>query len=374
MIYIILFVGLFIRIVVAIWNGFFGPSFGADVDAIGMHNCAIGVAQELNYDEFQIGTVPYTNFLGTIYYYFTDSLFLGSIISCFAWFYSAIILQKCLKVCSINKKSQIFALLIYSFLPTSLMWTSVTMREPFQLLFLNISLYSSLKIFYQNHLRWWCCLVLSCIGMGLLHGALLAYSVFIVSTLIFLKSLNGNKQSYIKILFILPIIVLIFFLGLLLFESISYKLENGLIEAIVNYQLGGMSADARTQYKSNIEINGLLDLIFFFFVSLFQYLLEPLPWKISSEIDIVILIENFIRIILFWNIFCYLNFKANNQKKICIFILVAYLLVETIWSIGTISWGTAARHHLPSLGMLILIGFIGKTNNVILNHSNRRIS
>jgi hypothetical protein len=33
---------------------------------------------------------------------------------------------------------------------------------------------------------------------------------------------------------------------------------------------------------------------------------------------------------------------------------VLYLVVEGVWSIGTANWGTAARHHVPSIGLLVV--------------------
>lgn len=31
-----------------------------------------------------------------------------------------------------------------------------------------------------------------------------------------------------------------------------------------------------------------------------------------------------------------------------------YLFLELIWSFGTVNWGTALRHHIPSIGLLIV--------------------
>ena len=43
----IIFAGFFLRLFVAIWNSFFGPSFGADLDALSFHLEAVEYARNL---------------------------------------------------------------------------------------------------------------------------------------------------------------------------------------------------------------------------------------------------------------------------------------------------------------------------------------
>ena len=61
-------IGFFLRLLVAIWNGFFGPSFGAEGDAIVFHEIATEVASQGVFDtKFNIGWI-YAYFLGIIYF------------------------------------------------------------------------------------------------------------------------------------------------------------------------------------------------------------------------------------------------------------------------------------------------------------------
>ena len=141
-----------------------------------------------------------------------------------------------------------------------------------------------------------------------------------------------------------------------------------------------MSAEQRAGYRTDIEINGLGELIISIPSFLFQYLFEPMPWKIASIVDIVALLENMLRFWLIWNalkylVGSYLNkpmFVAYNyfgHERCILLIFLSYLIVETIWSLGTSNWGTASRHHLPSLGLLLVMGFAYR--NVISSKYNR---
>ena len=31
--------------------------------------------------------------------------------------------------------------------------------------------------------------------------------------------------------------------------------------------------------------------------------------------------------------------------------------IETMWSVGTVNWGTASRHHVVSYGLLAIVAF-----------------
>ena len=42
--------------------------------------------------------------------------------------------------------------------------------------------------------------------------------------------------------------------------------------------------------------------------------------------------------------------------------LISYLALESIWSLGTINWGSSIRHHLPSYGILLIMSFYQKNS------------
>ena len=142
----IIFIGFILRLFVAFWNGFFGPSPGADLDALGFHGFALNVALTGILDNFTIGYVPYTNLLGIFYGLTISHIFIGSILSCIAWLVSSYFLYKTFIVFDVTKSHTRIALLLYSVIPSSVMFTAITLREPYQLLFANIAIYSITKI------------------------------------------------------------------------------------------------------------------------------------------------------------------------------------------------------------------------------------
>ena len=383
---LILWLGFFLRLGIAFFNGFVGPTYGSSDDALGFHLMAGNFSQNLAIDVFVI-THIYVYILGIFYFITTDSLFLGSALSALGWLASAFILLRIMRILSFNMSDQWRVMLIYALIPTSLMYTSVTLREPFQLLFINLALYAALKIYFHRSNAHWLVLFIAVVGMGSLHGALLAFGIFIIAgTLFLLTSRNRKGASFTKVVLVTPIVILCLFYGFELFTSLtSYgdRLDDGLNVAVQVYQEGTLSDayDARANYRTEVAVNnGLGGLILSLPSFLFQYLFEPMPWNISSIIDVVALLENMLRFWLIWNalkylVGTYLNkpmFVAHNafgNRRFYLFIFLSYLLIELLWSLGTSNWGTASRHHLPSLGLLLVVGFAYR--NVISTKYNR---
>lgn len=360
----IVFLGFVVRLFVATWNGFFGPSFGANLDALSFHLEAVAYARNPTFDEFRIGWI-YTKFLGLFYYLTADSLFLGSLLSCFAWLGSALILASCLRILSVERCIQTKVMLIYALLPSSIMFTAVTLREPYQLFFLNLAMYAVLRIYSHKASRHWITLILAIAGAGSLHGGLLAFGIIMFAGTLLLVSMRGkNGISCAKIGLMVTVATVVIGYGFSFFGDITYNLSNGLGSAIEAYQQGELAINARANYKSEVTISGLGGLPIFILVGLFQYLFEPFPWHISAASDIVTLLENILRGWLIWKVLKALRVAPVPQRRTLLFIFFAYLTMETIWSAGTINWGCAARHHIPAWGLLLLAAYAASDGKV----------
>ena len=356
--------GFALRLLVAIWNGFFGPSFGADLDALSFHLEAVDYAHNPSFDEFRIGWI-YTNFLGLFYYVTTDSLFIGSLLSCIAWLVSALILASCLRILSVERSVQTKIMVIYALLPSSIFITSVTLREPYQLLFVNLAIYAVLKLYLHKANRHWVTLVLAIVGAGSLHGGLLAFGILLFAGTLLLVSMRGKKGiSWTKLGLMGAVAAVVLWYGFSFFGNISYNLDDGLGSAVEIYQQGALGIDARANYKSDVSISGFADLLFFVPVGLFQYLFEPFPWQISAASDVFALLENMLRGWLIWKAWKAVRIAPAQQRRVLLFVFISYLMMETIWSIGTINWGTSIRHHLPAWGLLLLAAYAASDGKV----------
>ena len=190
--YFVIFIGFALRICVAIWNGFYGPSLGAELDAASFFRIATEASK--NYAPLEIGTVAYTNSLGFIFFLTTPSLFLGSLVSCVAWFISAYILIQIMKLVNATNNAKLFAITIFSFLPSSILFTSITLREPFQLLFMTLVTYTAVKILLKGNKYEFFLLVIYTVAVSLLHGVFLVSGVLIFGLTVLLY-FRGSKRK-----------------------------------------------------------------------------------------------------------------------------------------------------------------------------------
>lgn len=355
----LLFLGLALRIVVAIWNGFFGPSIGADFDAITFHLHAVEYAHNPTLGAFRIGVQPYETFLGLFYYATTGSLFLGSILSCIVWLLSALILTSCLKVLLVERSVQTKVMLIYALLPSSIMFTAVTLREPYQLLFVNLAIYAILKIYLHKTDGHWLTLICALAGASLLHqGSLLAYGLLLFAGALLLVAMRGKKViPWAKFGAVCAVSAAILWYGFSFYGNISYDLSRGLVGAIEGFQQGLIQNVGRATYRSEVIVHKLGDLLVFIPIALLQYLFEPFPWHVSATSDLVLVAENILRGWLIWKAWKAFWSAPKLQRRTLLFIILSYFSLEMIWAIGTINWGTAVRHHIPAFGLLLLAAY-----------------
>tara|TARA_B100000768_G_C11277199_1_gene376546 strand:+ start:1036 stop:2166 length:1131 start_codon:yes stop_codon:yes gene_type:complete len=349
-------IGFFLRLLVAVWNGFFGPSIGADGDALLFHEIAVEVSRLGIFDaKYNIGWL-YSIFLGSIYSVTLNSIFLGSVLSCLAWLGSAIALNKSIQLLGINKKYRDRALLIYAIIPSSILFTSVTLREVYQLLFINLLIYSSLMILIKQNQKYWILLLVSTFGMGMLHFGLVLYAILGAVITFYFTSIRGNKALSLELfIFYIPLLAILGYGGINFFvELVPFDFADGLASAVQSYQAG--HNESRAMYSFKPEISGMLDLILFMPISLGQYLLEPMPWRIATPLDLALFIENIFRAaFIYFALRNTFTVKAASKTPL-IFLIFMFLALECLWALGTVNWGSAVRHHIPGMGILVIIG------------------
>lgn len=348
--------GLVLRLAVAVWNSFFGPSYGAANDAAGFHAGAVAFAKGHNFVFYHADVYMYV--LGSAFYRVVgDSLFLGCLLSCLAWLGSAIVLLKMMRLLSFNIANQFWVMLLYALWPSAILITSVTLREPYQALALNFGVYCALAICLNKSKIYWIFLMVGIAGLGLLHWALLMVGLFIAGISFIFSVLDRHeKESLLKIALLTIFVIAISYACLMLLLSAVFNIDIGLATA-VQLRQDSWQQIARAHYSIGIAVASDLDLLFFVPVALFHYLFQPMPWHVSTAADIGLFLENVLRAWLLWRVFLTIHQLSPKQRAPVLIVFSCYLATEILWAIGTINWGTAARHHVPSLGLLVLAAF-----------------
>lgn len=88
------------------------------------------------------------------------------------------------------------------------------------------------------------------------------------------------------------------------------------------------------------------------------YQLMPLPGSIGNLGDVLLFGENLFHM---WLLGLYLSRRRHlgpDLRSQADLLLLLWFVVEVIWCLGTVNWGTAARHHVPAFGTLLICGYM----------------
>jgi hypothetical protein len=370
----IIWASIILRLAYAFWNGFYGPAPGADGDALVFFDDASSIADGSIDFEWAIGPKFYVNFLGTIFYLFGSSIFLASLVSVFAWSLSVLFLYKCFKILRPEANHNL-PLLIYSFLPFGIVYSSIQLREPFQLLFVNCIAFGAIVILKLQAKWGWIFLLAGCLGAGCLHGSLTAFAgVSFLAVVAYPILTKSNRLNFLQIVVSTILISFILVYGLSFFSTVSYNLSGGATDALKTYQEGGLLTEARANYKLEAVGGSFTEVTASLVSGVFQYFMEPFPWNIDSLADALLFFENLVRIFCLFACFTQLRNRGLRDRPLLILFVSLFLFVEGVWSIGTINWGTASRHHFPSIGLLIIAYSITPKKSSLQKFKNREFA
>ena len=358
----LIWLGFFGRIIYAFYIWTFGSRFtGSDQGRF--HGLALKISENIpfDYEEVDQWGMFYAYFLSFFYTLTTPTELIGNLCAVLAWLFSAFILLRILNMFSISYRNMLIVVALYILLPSSIINTSAGIRESYQLLFTNLSVYFALIYYYHKDIRALLLLFLSVWAAAVLHVTFILFGVVLVLVTLLFATLESLR---IKVFKALPFLLLGSIASLLLFSDYLYSVigfnpDYEIMKAVLSFQEGSIltGSDARATYKFLVpgEI-GNIGSFGYLLYGFFQYLFEPMPWKISSIFDVVLTLENLLRAGMIFLAVKALFVINEEDKKALILFLVGYFVIEFTFSVGTTNWGTAARHHVPSIGLLLLLG------------------
>lgn len=353
---IILALGLIARLIIAGYIAYLGPDAGFNGDVQNFYLDMIFVAKTGSFLTWEIGASPVVNSIGAIMGLFGDSVIVACLPACIAWWFSGLLFAASARMMQATSRQMSLFALAYAFWPTTFAYTAIPLRESFQMLFISLATWGMLRASLQHRLNGWAAVAAGVLLAGSLHGALAAYApVFGGIAAIMASTFGGKGLPVARIAIGLAVAIPIIYLGASLFQSTTYDLSGGALQAIQKYQEGGLLVVSRADYKISANVGSGFERPLFLMLGLVQYLFEPFPQRISSLADGVLAIENLVRAFLILaTIRGYRALPQGDDRRLLLLLALLYIAQEAIWSVGTVNWGTAARHHLPAMGLLLL--------------------
>jgi hypothetical protein len=382
----IIFIGFLLRLINAFSNAFIAPSFGADGDALVFHWTALQGATTAYYTDGEDplarawNSIPYIAWLIILYKYVWLSAFLPSLINCLAWLVCIICIKKIAIILRSPKRVSVIVLSLFAFLPSSILFTSVPLRESFEIFALVVPTYFLVKVYFENKSIYGGMIsMIPFLYIGwLTHSGLIAYtSLFFLLSYLFLSTKQRSEAPILKYGILISVVAIVAAAGFSEYSKTNYTIESnadvvigedgektadlaeGLGDSVEKYQAALIGKDARSNYAEASEIDGVTGLILNVPKLLVGYMMAPWPWQISSILDVLVLAENWLRLYLF--ITAVKNFRNKKidpkVRKLTGFLIMAWLILEFAWAMGTTNWGTAVRHHVVGFHFILIAAY-----------------
>lgn len=354
---------------VSIWNGFYGPIFGASNDALEFHKAAVLYFNENSTTDLLIPGWIYSIFLAVAYELTIDSWAIGCLFSTVVFGFLCLTSLNLYKELSLKRtadfidsdNAKICIFLLIGLIPTSIVLTSITMREIYQMLFLCILLIYSVKFIQKPRFMHAALILLTLFLFVTLHTSFIYYTAIYLVLFAFIQ-FRRTLAFVPPIFFVMSFMLMV---GFLLIADVSA------MSVIINKFIGGTGgSEAARAYYGLPDISGnIFSIMRFMFISFLNYMVRPFPWEMTSIIDLTTFAENALRIFFIWRI---LVLKSYLSVSIT-WTIFAALLLELLWGMGTLNWGTAQRHHLVAWPLFV-ISYFAVRSRYKASHASASIS
>jgi hypothetical protein len=363
---------IFLHQTVAFTNAYLFLTIGATGDAETFHGNAELLAQSGDFF-YSVGSKLYLNFLGFIYWLFEPSKLLGEQCSILAFAISCIVLIKILGLLGLSRY-RVSVLIVFGALPSMVFFTSVTLREAYQIMFFMLAVYFGIKMYLGRSAGVDVFfLIASALLMGLLHLAMIVYALFLIILFMLWTPYPGssvlrvNKRHLIVVLATITLLVVplfsikeeMFDISTSDFFPIEWSVE-GMLDVIYRHRTSfytrPASIEAKATYIVNPDFSSFFSTIRTFFLMHINYLFTPFPWQIKRIIDVYASMESLFRMVLIYYSVKHWYASHGVQRRLLGLMLILFFSMTFIWSVGTSNYGTAARHTLLAWWILSISG------------------
>lgn len=252
---------------------------------------------------------------------------------------------KTMNILKIDTKIKNKMLIVVALFPTSVILSSVFLREMAPTFFVMLSLYYFMK--WYQHPRY-TYMFLSFVYIGIastFHSGVIGIAIgYLFSYLFYNHKTTGLKFTVKSIAIFL--VMLIFLIPSISFFSNQIFGKFGNLEKAEDIY----SATARAQtggavYLNNMSINNLTDFIFYSPIRSIYFLTSPLPWNWRGFNDIATFFLDSLFYLYTGIVAVKLYKNKKNHKVIITLLLLMIITTSVIFGTGVSNAGTALRHR-----------------------------
>ena len=251
------------------------------------------------------------------------------------------------------------------FIPGSLIFFSVTYRESLLASFLLLSIWAAIRVLQQEDRRWWILFVGALVAMGVLHKALFLYSLFVVIVTIMFAVFTDQRtlawwgkaigMGAGIVLCVAGVIVWATPEFLQFLEPVIRLIDVDILERITFYRERMVNwGSPRTDYGLFYDWTDWSHTVVTLGSIYLHYLFSPFD-GITRWVDLYAVAESWMRFTLIAVVGVGFFRIPRGERKLLLLLLVFYLSLTLLWSMGTTNYGQALRHHTMTNWVLFIL-------------------
>lgn len=269
---------------------------------------------------------------------------------------SLVFLNKSLKLMKIDVRTRCKCILLFAFLPNMIIFSSILLREAWIEFFIILSVYHFIKWFlYKKRYSLLFCF-LCVLSATWMHNGCIALLIGYMICVVFYDRNNNRIKFSRRSIFTLTLMVLLMLFLFLNAETLFAKFGN-LDEKTTSEIIEGSmenTIEAGSAYLTWLSYSNPLHLILFVPLKMFYFLFSPIPLDWRTAMDVfAFLMDSTFYVLVFYEISKY---KVEDKKMYYLrfFLLLSFLVVTLMFSLGTIASGTAIRHRAKIFSLLVV--------------------
>ncbi len=261
----------------------------------------------------------------------------------------------------IKEQNRRKAVLLAAFLPTSIIMSSILLREIMPTLFVALSLSAFINWYHKGNASFLIPSFIYIFIASMFHSGVIGLAIGYFFLVIFYNFREKKLRFSIKSITLFSLILAgtfgaFFFLG----DAVLYKFRG--VEEFEDLAIKG-SAMGGSGYLTGLQINTPLQFILYAPIRAFYFIFSPLPMNWRGFNDIFTFLFDSI----FYLFVCYLlikRLKFNLQNKLTVGIVISIIATSIIFGVAVGNAGTAMRHRqkLSPFFIILLFG-IKETQN-----------
>lgn len=367
----ILFPAYLLRLFAMIWDIYASDIFilpNSGGDAIGFFYSAEAIAGNIDLITGQIYGGLYAKIVGSIFAFVGAERLIGQYINVLLGMTTIIFLYKTLLMLKVNKKIVKRSLFIIAFFPNAVVLSGIFLREAIISTFIMISVYFFVKWYCHKNYNYMLFSTVYLLIASAFHAGVVGIFVGYVFFYMFYKHDKKSFASSYK-----SVGIFVFFVSIALVIATQFNevllLKFASIENMEDIYSKAALSLGESAYLTGIEINSLIDVLFYGPIKMFYFLASPLPmdWRGFADIIAFFMDGSFYLGVIVYGL---LNFKHLKNNPIAVGILIILLITSFIFGLGSSNAGTAIRHRhkiLPIFLILLAVMLSGKQKFKVTN-------